>query len=244
MMTFRSIPYACLILLGVAARADISSFDEANRLYEQGKYREAISAYDRLVDSGTRSAAVWFNLGNAQFKAGHVGDAIVAYRRAERLAPRDLDVRANLEFARRQVAGPTHQPGWWQRQLGWLTLNEWTLLATVPVWVWFGLMIVGQVSSLRLTSLRRGLWFSGAVSLLTLAILTYVASQRLSERGLVVTSRDTVVRAGPFDESPSAFSAADGAEFVLQDAKNDWYQVADGAKSLGWLKTNAVVAVP
>lgn len=60
---------------------------------------------------------------------------------------------------------------------------------------------------------------------------------------MVVNSRDTVVRAGPFDESPSAFTAADGAEFTLLDAKGDWYQISDGTKPLGWLKTNAVVAL-
>ncbi|HEU0039111.1 MAG TPA: tetratricopeptide repeat protein, partial [Verrucomicrobiae bacterium] len=96
-------PLAMLILLlicpcGTNAQniaVDISSaFDAANRLYEQSKFAEAASAYEKLVQNGAVSPALCFNLGNAFFKASQVGRAIAAYRQAERLTPRDPDVRA------------------------------------------------------------------------------------------------------------------------------------------------------
>jgi tetratricopeptide (TPR) repeat protein len=231
------------LVLCLSAHADAPSFDDANRLYEQGKYREAVVAYEQLLASGTRSAALWFNLGNAHFKAGHVGDAIAAYRQAERLAPRDADIRANLDFARRQVTGQTLRPSWLQRTLTTLTTNEWTLLALIPVWAWFALMIARQFKPALRPALRRWTWASGAAGLVACAALAFVLSQRFNSQTLVVNSRQTVVRAGPFEESPSAFTAADGAEFALHDAKGDWYQVSDGHKPIGWLKTNTVATV-
>src|SRR5579859_917403 len=113
-------------------------FDRGNQLYDAGKFNEAIAAFQGVVRSGRTSPAVWFNLGNAWFKAGQLGHAIAAYRQAEQLAPRDPDLRANLKFARAQVQGPTLIPGWSQRLLGRLSLNEWTWVAVVSVWVWFG----------------------------------------------------------------------------------------------------------
>jgi tetratricopeptide (TPR) repeat protein len=231
------------LVVNFFARAEGPSFDEANRLYEQGKYREATGAYAALMSAGTNSAALWFNLGNAQFKSGHVGEAIVAYRQAEGLAPRDPDVRANLEFARRQVTGPALRPGWLHRRLESLTTNEWTLLALVPVWGWFALMIAGQLKPAWKPALRRWTWTAGVAGLMGCGTLLLVLQHRLREQTLVVNSRDAVVRAGPFEESPSAFTAADGAEFALLDAKGDWYQISDGNKPLGWVKTNTVVAV-
>jgi len=52
------------------------------------------------------------------------GRAIAAYRQAERMTPRDPDARANLQFARNQVQGPTLPAGRWERLLGTLSLNE------------------------------------------------------------------------------------------------------------------------
>jgi len=232
-----------LMMLCLSARADVASFDDANRFYEQGKYRDAIETYDGLLHSGTESAAIWFNLGNAHFKAGHVGEAIAAYRQAEALTPRDPDVRANLEFAQRQVTGPTLHRGVLEQAMEKLTVNEWTLLVTVPLWFWFGLMIAGQLKPKLRASLGKWIWSTGLAGLAGSVLLAVAYQQRFGHANVVVNSRDTVVRLGPFEESPSALTASDGAEFALHDAKADWYQISDGQKVLGWLKTNAVVVV-
>src|SRR5260221_5363147 len=121
-----------------------TAFDAANNLYEQGKFTDAVAAYERLIETGTVSTALYYNLGNAQFKSGQIGRAIAAYRRAEELSPRDPDVRANLQFARDQAQGPSFSPNAWQRWLSKLTLNQWTLLATGSLWLWFILLAALQ----------------------------------------------------------------------------------------------------
>ena len=139
---------ACLLLAlpAVPSRAALSdaAFESANKLYEEGKFAEAASAYEKVLQGGQTSAALCFNLGNAFFKSGQIGRAIAAYRQAERLAPRDPDLRANLQFARNQTQGPTLAPSRWQRWLGRLTLNEWTVLAAAAVWLWLLLLAVLQ----------------------------------------------------------------------------------------------------
>src|SRR5881396_3448439 len=129
------------------ARADniASAFEQANRLYEQGQFPEAAAAYQKIIVNGQVSPALYFNLGNALFKSGQIGRAILNYRLAEQLAPRDPDIRANLRFARNQVAGAGARPaGWWRRWTGQLTLNEWTTLAAAAVWLWFALLAIVQ----------------------------------------------------------------------------------------------------
>ena len=46
---------------------------------------------------------VYYDLGNVAWRQGHTGRAILAWRRSAVLAPRDPDVGANLDFARRSV---------------------------------------------------------------------------------------------------------------------------------------------
>src|SRR5262245_15874464 len=81
-----------------------SRFDEGNRLYQAGNYSESLKRYEEIVADGYEAPALYYNIGNAQFKLGHLGQAIVSYERALRLAPRDADVRANLDLARSMTA--------------------------------------------------------------------------------------------------------------------------------------------
>ena len=126
--------------------ADAQTLRVANQLYTNRQYGDAVQIYEQLVDSGVRNADVYYNLGNAYFKNGELGQAIANYRRAEMLTPRDPLVRANLEFvlARREdkpmqartlplVAGVL-------RVYRVLSLNEWLiagiLLYTLACSLW------------------------------------------------------------------------------------------------------------
>ena len=233
-----------IVLLPAQSPAAVSAavFDSANKLYEEGKYAEAASAYETLVRSGRTSAALYFNLGNAFFKSGQIGRAVAAYRTAEQITPRDPDVRANLQFARNQVQAPTQSPGRWQRWLGRLTLNEWTLLAAVALWLWLLLLAVLQWRPV----LRLALW-TYVVSLAILAALLCVCvaatlrETRFTRTAIVIT-QDAIVRYGPLAESPVAFTVHDGAELRVLDQKDEWLQVSAGPRRVGWLRRDQTLA--
>src|SRR6266568_2887882 len=133
-----------LCTLQTHAQVPSAAFDAANKLYEQGKFADAAGDYEKLLQTGQASEAIYFNWGNALFKSGQIGRAISAYQQAERIAPRDPDVRANLQFARNQVSGPTLLPDRLSRWLGNLSLNEWTVLASGAIWLWLLLLTLRQ----------------------------------------------------------------------------------------------------
>lgn len=218
---------------GFAADA-AGDFDAANRLYEQGRFQEAAAAYTSLTaTAGT--PALWFNLGNAQFKSGQVGEAIAAYRVAQSLAPRDPDIRANLQFARDQVTGPSLRPGWLDRQLATLTLNEWTLLAAGPAWLFLFALALRQLRPALAPRLRWATWLTGLGAALGASLLLTVALRAPGRDWRVVSVREADVRHGPFEESQSAFTVHDGAELRELDRKDGWVRVTDGQRS-GWLR--------
>lgn len=228
-------------LAGNAMAADAGAeFDAANRLYNQGKFAAAAEGYERMVSSGAGGAAVWFNLGNAQFKSGRFGEAIAAYRQAENISPRDPDVRANLQFARNQINNAASvKPGVAQRWLGRLTLNEWTAGAAAAAAAWFVLLALGQ---------WRPAWCGGRNNLVRLAALATVllaagaaadwALNRSVKSAVVVT--ETTVRTGPLDDAQAGFTAKDGAELTVLDEREDWLQVQNGQRQTGWVKRAAV----
>ncbi len=223
------------------AATDIAgSFDAANKLYEEGKFTDAVAAYEKAVRSGSVSPALYYNLGNAFFKSGQTGRAIVAYRQAERLSPRDPELRANLQFVRDQVQGPTLRVTRWESWLATLSLNEWSWLSASAVWLTFLLLAVMQLKPQTKRVLRSYVWLVASAAMVLSAFLGCALAHRYTVETAVVTAPDVVARQGPLEESQSAFTVHDGAELRVLDRKNDWLQVTDKNRRIGWLKQGEV----
>ncbi|HEV2394019.1 MAG TPA: tetratricopeptide repeat protein [Verrucomicrobiae bacterium] len=220
-----------------------ATFDAANKLYEQGKFTGAAAAFEKLAQSGRVSAALYFNLGNAFFKAGQLGRAIRAYDMAEQINPRDPDLRANLQFARNQVQGPTLAPGWQERWLDKLSLNEWTCLAAGAVWVWLLLLSIQQWLPRAKPALRGWIPPAGLASGLLCACMAVVWA-RHSRHEAIVVAREAVVRQAPLLEAQTSFSTHDGAELRVLDSKGDWLQVSPDPQRIGWVRKDQVLLAP
>ena len=241
-LLFALLAVLSLNMSALAADDFTGAFDAANKFYEQGKYSDAASAYEKLIQSGSVSPALYFNLGNAHFKASHIGQAIAAYRHAEQLAPRDPDVRANLQFARNQIQGPTLAPGRWQRWLGTVNINEWTLLTVLAVWLCLLALATMQFRPAWKASLRGFALMSGLTAVLLGICLALDWSGNASPT-VIVTTHDAALRSGPLEEAKTVFTAHDGAELAVLDAKDDWLQVSAGQHS-GWLKREQGIRFP
>ena len=220
-------------------------FANANKLYEQAQYAEAAAAFAGLLQKNGASPALYFNLGNALFKSGQVGQAIANYRLAERLTPRDPDVRANLRFARDSVSGGASNP--WGRWRGWLnalSANELAVLLTVGLWVWFALLTLQRLRSGWQVSLRGYTATAGVVTGIIGLWLALLLNERFQFESGVVVAKEAVVRYGPVEESQSFYTLHDGAEVIVLNKLNAWLQVQDSAKRVGWLQTNQVALLP
>ncbi len=234
-------------ICGSRAEPAASAFDQANKLYEQGKYAEAAAGYEAMIQSGARLSTLYFNLGNACFKAGEKGRAIAAYRQAETLAPRDPSLRFNLQFARNAVTGRDTLPGTrWQRWLATLTLNEWTTLAAGAFWLWFLLLALREYRRPWRKPLSGYTATAGLAAVLLAGCLGAAAFEQANTRSAVVIVPEAIVRYGPLEESQVFYQLRDGMEVSVLDEKQisgneAWLQIQDDAHRVGWLKRDQVI---
>jgi len=234
-----------VVCAGKILAADISAdFAAANKLYAEGKFVEASSAYEKILSTGAQSPALLFNAGNAEFKTGHLGKAIAAYRQAELLAPRDAELRANLAFVRNQVQGATLRESSWQKWVSTLTLNEGAILTAAFFWAMLGLFAVRQIKPALAPKLRTATRLAVALTVFSGAILGLQAANHFTASVAIVTVADATARSGPFDDAQSVFSARDGAELKVLDRHDDWVQVANNAGKVGWLSRQQVEVLP
>ncbi len=218
-----------------------ADFAAANTLYDQQKFAEAAMAYQKIADSGTISSSIFFNLGNAHFQSGDMGRAIAAYRRAEKLNPRDADIQTNLRRARDKVQNSGASKGE-ESFLARLTANEWTVLASIPFALCFLLLAFGQLRR-DWQKVTRNYTIALAVVALLLGSLAAIAAQQETHKSAVIVAEEAVVRHGPFNESQSAFTLRAGAELTVLDERETWVQVSAGRNRVGWVQKAQVAWV-
>ena len=234
----------CLFTGNLFAVEVAGDFSAANKLYAEGKFAAAATAYESILHSGKVSANLWFNYGNAEFKAGNLGKAIAAFRRAELLAPRDQEIRANLGYVRNQVQGSTAHQAHWQDWFGQLTLNEWAWLTVAAFWLTFILLAVRQVRPVLVPKLKTATSIGVMLTMLFGAVLGVQAAAHFSNAVAVVTTADASARSGPFDDAQGVFASRDGAELSVLSGHDDWVQVTDGTGKIGWLNKKQAQVVP
>jgi hypothetical protein len=123
-------------------------FTAANQAYLDGRHREAMAGYRKLIEAGVVHPDLYYNMANACYRAGRVGLAVLFYEKALALAPDDEAAASNLEMVRRELIdrvvvddeGAVGEPLWHGflrgLDLGWLTgafLALWWIVFAVLV---------------------------------------------------------------------------------------------------------------
>src|SRR6266849_6267687 len=151
-----------------------SDFAKANQDYAQGHCTEASSGYDALVRAGQWSANLFYDLGNAYFRTGDFGRAILNYERALALERHHPEATANLQIARDEARALEMQQSWPERYLQFASINQYSIAAAVAFWV-------GVFCIVRLIFARRR---SAATIALSVFLLFVFAIGTLATYGL------------------------------------------------------------
>lgn len=229
----------------IMAATPEEEFAQANQLCEQGQYAAAIARYEKLLSAGQVSPALYYNLGTACFRAGQPGRAIFALRHAERLAPRDPDIRANLASVRRAVSGKEEVgPRGLEAVLGRLTLNEWSVAAAAALWAWLGALALRQWRPAWRTRWRSAVWGLFGVWLAAVACLAGAAYFQIGQRIAIVAQKDVQARLAPYEVSKPVWSLPDGAEVRVASEDKGWLEIRDDRGRAGWLKRDQVLLWP
>ncbi len=84
-----------------------SMYNQANALYRQGKYDDAVHKLESVINNAKVSnkvkASAYHNLGNNLLKAEKYQESINAYKNALKLNPKDMNTKYNLEYARKKL---------------------------------------------------------------------------------------------------------------------------------------------
>jgi tetratricopeptide (TPR) repeat protein len=215
-------------------------FFSANALYSDERYAEAADAYEKVLESRVESGAVHYNLGNAHFKAGSLGQAVLAYERARRLIPGDPDLAANLAFAREQ-AGDVQRPPLLARiafPLAERMSTDSLLLLAAGAWWAMLVVLTGAALLPRIEKpARRFALCSSLVLVVALASAAYrYRTLELPRFAVVTSSNEATVRYEPSANGTAFYNVKPGAVLRIVGARAGWSQVSTRDGRRGWVE--------
>ena len=240
------------LLLGISAVASAAPADQftlGNRYYEQKSYDSAVIAYTQLVNQGLESAQLYFNLGNASFRAGDLGHAMLYYMRAKRLDPTDPDISANLDFARRytsvQMEGVTLNPvsSLFESIVAPYRLNTLAWFSSLILFALFALLIVRFGFAWRGALVGTGIWLALILFLSASLLTTIKYHSNYIIRKAVILAEESVVYTGPSDLSEKELDGAPGLVVQILAESGNYYSVLFENKRRGWIRKDQVAVV-
>jgi len=220
----------------------VTIFYEANSRYRDGIYNEAITLYEELLKEGLETGALYYNLGNAYFKTGQKGKAILNYLRAQRLMPRDPDLRSNLSYACSLIEGGQIAAGdnWfvfrWKMLCDYITINETVCLMSVfyiAAMIMIFLFIINRKTRLFISYF---IVLSSCFSVLFLAIFAAQIHKLKIQTPAVVLSKEAPVRFEPSEDATDYYQLYEGHTVRVIKPGGQWCQIKRPDGKSGWVR--------
>ena len=241
---FFFIAVATIALNCASARADQNpAFAKANEDYSAGRFQEAVDGYQNLVASGRWSANLFYNLGNAWFRLGNFGEAILNYERALALDPHHPESEANLRIARDEARALELRTQGFARYIETGTFTQYSVAAAVAFWI-------ACFAAARLFFLRRRsaalvmlITFSALVFCGSLSALYALESGNKGRDFAIVTGKNIEARLATADNARSILALPPGSEIKILSERGDWIYAALPNDLRGWIPATSAQRV-
>ncbi|MBP0905625.1 tetratricopeptide repeat protein [Mariniflexile gromovii] len=226
-------------------------FEQANALYNEGKYGEAIDKYKSILDTKNHSAELYFNLANAHYKLNNIAPSIYYYEKALQLSPNDEDIKNNLAFAQNMtidaidVVPEAGLSKILNNATNSMTFDGWAKTAIAFV---FCFVILFLVYYFAYSSLRKRLAFLGsltALAIMCVALLFAFHKYNLDKKDqpAIVFAKESLVKNAPNNRSEESFRLHEGTKVQVLDTLDNWKKIKLQDGKTGWISAEDIKAL-
>jgi tetratricopeptide (TPR) repeat protein len=213
-------------------------------------YRDAILQYEAIVkNGGVQNGKLYYDIGNAYFRLGDLGRAILNYKRAELFMQNDRNLRQNLDYARNRRADriELRQKEKVLKTLFFIHYDIPSRVKLVVFAIAFGALWIS--AGVRLL-LKAG-WLKIVIAVAAVASAVFLASLIVDATSLerapegVIVAEETVGRMGDADTYQASFKEPlhAGAEFRLLEKRPGWWRIELENGDSTWIPDGAAELV-
>lgn len=223
-------------------------FSAGAELYSAGKYQEAYDKWISLYNSGQRSAALSYNIGNACFKMNNISGSILFYERALLLKPADEDINYNLQIARTLVIDKFAEIPelffitWFNFLSLSLSSDSWAIIS-LACFILSLILISIYFYSARYRLKVISFWLAVALVLISgfsLAFSFRNTSLVHNSNKAIITIPAVNGKSSPGESGNDLFVLHEGTKVTVSDEVGGWFEIrlSDGNK--GWVPSNSL----
>ena len=254
----RILLFISLVVVSCFTNSATSIIEQADSAYTNDDFQKAVNLYNNIIKTDGTSSSLYYNLGNAYYRLGQLGDAIVCYERALRLDPTNDDAQINLAFVNSKIIDKPIDRG------TFITNAFDSLIMTqhADTWAWmavilFILLLCGigiYIFSTNVTIRKVG-FFGGIILLIATIILLIfaikAANNTTNRNYAIITSPSVILSTSPRepkDRSEEAVLLHEGTKVEIVDSittRTDsipmrWYEVKIDNTNRAWINDTAI----
>lgn len=225
-----------------------TAFEKGNQSYQKENYQDAIANYESIFATGKQSGELYFNLGNAYYKLHKVAPAIYNYEKALQLNPSDVEIKTNLDFARKMAIDDikTIPKVGFNKLVADFTskyhYDTWAWMAVVLVLLFLGFFVGYYFSE---TAFRKRIFFSGMFVIFFGIVLSvssgiFEKNRLYNEKPAIVFAETVAVKNEPKTASPDTFILHEGTKVYVLESIANWKKIELTDETTGWIEEGAI----
>ena len=228
--------------------AQDSAIKEAEVAYTKEDYNKAIELYENVLKSSGESAEIYYNLGNAYFKAGKIAPAILNYERALILDPGDGDIRFNLQIARQKTVDKIEPIGdffltrWIDSIQDLGSADAWAKLGILCFILFIGCLVLFFFS--KWLRIKKVGFYVGILLLLIVILANIFAKNQKDElvnrMYAIVFSPTVTVKSSPDASGTDLFILHEGTKVFVKSSLGDWSEIQLEDGNIGWMPSKDI----
>ncbi|MGM9804290.1 MAG: tetratricopeptide repeat protein [Muribaculaceae bacterium] len=233
---------------------------QANGEYEKDHYDKAIELYEKAASQYGTSSELYYNIANAHYRLGNIGEAMLYYERALQLDPNNADARSNLDFVNEKAnikldGGESFFSDTFSRMVMGRSSNQWATIAVV-MFLLFVVALLAYIFMQNVTIRKIGFFGGGLLLVLFVVTLSFAfitRSRSVNSRYAIVVVPSSTLSTSPRvpkDKSEEAFLLNEGFKVEVVDSvtgadkdsagAGKWYDVKTADEHRAWIKSTDV----
>lgn len=240
----------CLIIASaLMQQADCDELTQSQSLYYKGNmhyrdsnFQSAIHQYEKILNLGFENGALYYNLGNAYFKNGFLGKAILNYLKAKKFIPNDADLISNLHYAQSLIKEPalTIEEPWFKKLyislVNPFSLNLITLICEILYFILSTLIIVFILTKSWKKIINHLIYSILILFIISLSLLYTRYNTTIIQKQAVIISKTIDSKFEPFNDATTFFTLHEGEHVNVVISKKDWVKIKRSDGKQGWIK--------
>lgn len=228
---------------GMSRTEALEKFVAAESAYKAGDYPRAVEVYESILAAGTESGAIYYNLGNAYYKSGEAGRALLNYERALRLIPRDSDLNFNYHYLRSKLnlEDESRNLNWAQKlvyyHIHFYTLEEMALIVFILGCLSGGVYLLCLYLKWP-TPLKR---ISLSLAFFLIVVFTFGIIFKINAvKNMAVVLNAEEAKFEPNPNSTTHYKLPAGEKVKILSEEEQWIKIKRADDKAGWVKRESV----